>query len=127
MMMMPNIIRESSEGLARIPLTDALYQKREIYCIGEITKESAHALVMQLRWLQMDSPGAEIMMYIDSPGGEVSSGLAVYDVMQAIQCPIRTVCANAASILLRRPPLRAGTQLQRGGELIDHLRPGPCV
>lgn len=95
---MPNIIRESSEGLARIPLTDALYQKREIYCIGEITKESAHALVMQLRWLQMDSPGTEITMYIDSPGGEVSSGLAIYDVMQAIQCPIRTICANAASM-----------------------------
>ena len=92
MTMMPNIIRESSEGLARIPLADALYQKREIYCIGEITKESAHALVMQLRWLQMDSPGTEITMYIDSPG------LALYDVMQAVQCPIRTICANAASM-----------------------------
>lgn len=54
--------------------------------------------MMQLRWLQMDDSGKEITMYIDSPGGEVSSGLALYDTMQAIQSPIRTVCCNAASM-----------------------------
>ena len=85
--MNPSIIKESSEGLARIPLEDALYQKRKIYCIGEISKESAHALVMQLRWLQLDSPGEEITLYIDSPGGEVSSGLAIYDVMHPMHHP----------------------------------------
>lgn len=98
MITMPNIIRETSDGLARIPLEDALFQKREIYCIGEITKESAHALMMQLRWLQMDASGAAITMHVNSPGGEVSSGLAIYDMMQAIKCPIRTICENAASM-----------------------------
>ena len=96
--MTPNIIQETSQGLSHIPLQDALFREREIYCIGEITREYVHALVMQLRWLQHDSPSAEITLYIDSPGGEVGSGLALYDVMQAIQCPIRTVCANAASM-----------------------------
>ena len=96
--MIPNIIQETSQGLSCIPLQDALFQKREIYCVGEITREQVYSLVMQLRWLQHDSPDAEITMYIDSPGGEVGSGLALYDTMQAIQCPIRTVCANAASM-----------------------------
>ncbi|MBD5170062.1 MAG: ATP-dependent Clp protease proteolytic subunit [Oscillibacter sp.] len=94
--MIPMIIKETSEGISRIPLEDALFQKREIFCVGEITRELAYALTMQLRWLQTDAPGEEIAMYIDSPGGEVSSGLAVYDVMQAIQCPIRTVCTGTA-------------------------------
>ena len=89
--MIPNIIQETSQGLSCIPLQDALFQKREIYCVGEITREKVYSLVMQLRWLQHDSPDAEITMYIDS-------GLALYDTMQAIQCPIRTVCANAASM-----------------------------
>ena len=96
--MIPNIIHETSQGLSCIPLPDALLQKREIYCVGEITRERVYSLAMQLRWLQQDSPGTEIQIYIDSPGGEVSSGLALYDVMQAIQCPIRTLCANAASM-----------------------------
>ena len=96
--MVPMIIKETCEGISRIPLEDALFQNREIYCVGEITRELAYALNMQLRWLQTDAPGERITLYIDSPGGEVSSGLAVYDVMQAIQCPIRTVCLNAASM-----------------------------
>ena len=87
--MIPNIIQETSQGLSCIPLQDALFQKREIYCVGEITREQVYSLVMQLRWLQHNSPDAEITMYIDSPGGEVGSGLALYDTMQAIRCPIR--------------------------------------
>ena len=97
-MIIPNIIKETSEGLARIPLEDMLFQRREIYCVGEITKESAHALMMQLRWLQTDGPGKEIIMHVNSPGGEIGSGLAVYDMMQAVKCPIRTICENAASM-----------------------------
>ena len=94
--MIPEIIQETNQGISRIPLQDALFQKREIFCVGEITKESALALIMQLRWLQTDAPGAEIVMYIDSPGGEVSSGLAVYDIMQSAGCSIRTVCIGSA-------------------------------
>lgn len=47
--MTPNIIQETSQGLSHIPLQDALFREREIYCIGEITREYVHALVMQLR------------------------------------------------------------------------------
>ena len=93
----PNIIRETSEGLNQIPLQDILFQRREVECIGEITEDSVAALILQLRYLHHEAPEQEITMYINSPGGEVSSGLALYDVMKAIQCPIRTVCVGTAA------------------------------
>lgn len=93
----PNIIRETCEGTVCIPLRDALFQRREIYCTGEITQESASALILQLRYLQSESPSGGITVYINSPGGEVSSGLAVYDAMQAVSCPVKTVCVGMAA------------------------------
>ena len=93
----PNIIRETSEGLNQIPIQDILFQRREVECIGEITEDSVAALILQLRYLHREAPEQEITMYINSPGGEVSIGLALYDVMKAIQCPIRTVCVGTAA------------------------------
>ena len=93
----PNIIRETSEGLNQIPIQDILFQRREVECIGEITEDAVAALILQLRYLHREAPEQEITMYINSPGGEVSSGLALYDVMKAIQCPIRTVCVGTAA------------------------------
>ena len=93
----PNIIRETSEGLNQIAIQDILFQRREVECIGEITEDSVAALILQLRYLHREAPEQEITMYINSPGGEVSSGLALYDVMKAIQCPIRTVCVGTAA------------------------------
>ena len=93
----PNIIRETSEGLNQIPIQDILFQRREVECIGEITEDSVAALIIQLRYLHREAPEQEITMYINSPGGEVSSGLALYDVTKAIQCPIRTVCVGTAA------------------------------
>ena len=76
---------------------------REIQCVGEINADSVYSLIMQLQHLYREDPEAEITMYINSPGGEVNSGLALYDIMQAIKAPIRTVCvgmaASMASIL----------------------------
>lgn len=93
--MIPDIIQETSQGTVRIPVQDALFQSREIFCVGEITKENAIPLIMQLRYLQTTA-STEITMYIDSPGGEVSSGLALYNVVQGITCPVRTVCLGCA-------------------------------
>lgn len=93
----PNIIKETCEGTVCIPLRDALFQRREIHLYGEITQESAHGVIMQLRYLQSESPSEGITMYVSSPGGEVSSGLAVYDAMQAVSCPVKTVCVGMAA------------------------------
>lgn len=93
----PAIIERTSEGVQRYSIRDAMLQHRAIDCVGEITAETVNDLILQLRYLQSEDDGAEITMYVNSPGGEVSSGLALYDVMQAIRCPIRTVCAGTAA------------------------------
>lgn len=96
-MITPNIIRETCEGTACIPLRDMLFQRREIYCTGEIDAETANSIIVQLHFLALENSSEEITLYINSPGGEVSSGLAVYDAMQAVSCPVKTVCIGMAA------------------------------
>ena len=93
----PRIIKETCEGTVCVPLHDALFQRREIYCTGEINAETADSIIVQLHFLSIEDPKGEIVLYINSPGGEVSGGLAVYDVMQSIPAPVRTVCAGTAA------------------------------
>lgn len=95
--MMPAIMKETSNGIVRCSIQDEMFQRREIECAGELTQESVYSLILQLRYLEKAEPDAEISMYINSPGGEVSSGLALYDVMQAVKCPVRTVCVGLAA------------------------------
>ena len=93
----PNIIKETCEGTACIPIQDVLFRHREIQCTGEINSEAANSIIVQLHYLSIEDPASEITIFVNSPGGEVSSGLAVYDTMQAIPCPVRTVCAGTAA------------------------------
>ena len=93
----PNIIRETNLGFSTYRIVDDMLSHREIQCVGEINAESVYSLIMQLQYLHREDPNAEITMYINSPGGEVTSGLALYDVMQAISAPIRTVCVGTAA------------------------------
>lgn len=93
----PRIIKETKTGISVVEIPDEMLQRREIECVGEINAESVYSLILQLRYLQHQDPEKEITMYINSPGGEVSSGLALYDVMKAIKCPIRTVCVGMAA------------------------------
>lgn len=95
---MPAIVKESSSGyITNTIQTELFNKKREIECVGEITADSVYSLILQLRYLQEENPKKEITMYINSPGGSVTSGLALYDVMKAIRCPVRTVCVGIAA------------------------------
>lgn len=93
----PCIIKETSAGITTHTIQDELFQNREIECTGEVTSESVNALILQLRYLQWTDPEGEIIMYINCPGGEVTSGLALYDVMKLLKCPIRTICTGIAA------------------------------
>lgn len=93
----PMIIKEHSGGWSAFTIRDEMLQNREIECVGEITAEYVYSLIRQLQYLYRQDPNGEITMYINSPGGSVSDGLALYDVMQAISCPIRTVCMGTAA------------------------------
>lgn len=93
----PRILRETSRGLNRVSPEDIMFQRREIWLSGEITSDTADCMNSQLLYLAADSPDQEITIYINSPGGQVNAGLAIYDVMQAIPCKIRTVCVGTAA------------------------------
>ncbi len=99
----PRIIKESSRGLDSFSILDEMLSNREINCVTEINEESVNSMIMQMLYLEKEDPSAEITVYINSPGGSVQDGLALYDVMQAISCPIRTICmgmaASMASVL----------------------------
>ena len=101
---MPVIHHATSSGSYSSTIVDEMFQDRELLCIGEIDRDLASSLIVQLRHLEKLDPTGEVTLLINSNGGEVSSGLALYDVMQAVSCPVRTVCmgtaASMASILL---------------------------
>ena len=117
----PAIIRETSEGTARIPIADMMFQRREIWLTGEITSEVADAVISQILHLDAEDPDAEITMYIDSPGGSVTAGLSIYDVMQAVSADIHTVCigtaASMAAVLFAAGDRR---EILRHGEVMIH-------
>ena len=67
-------------------------------CLGsEINDQVANAIVAQLLFLETDNPDADISLYINSPGGSVTAGMAIYDTMNYIKCPVRTVCVGMAA------------------------------
>lgn len=97
-LMTPHIIKESSEGTTYCPIQDELFNtRRSVEVVGEITRESVYSLILQLRYLHQAGPEKEITMYINSPGGSVADGLALYDVMEGISCPVHTVCVGMAA------------------------------
>ncbi len=91
------IIRESSYGYHLIPIQDEMLSHREVELVGEVDANTVNALIRQLRYLQCEDPEAPITLYINSRGGSVDSGMALYDVMQAVSCPVRTVCVGLAA------------------------------
>ena len=117
----PAIIRETSEGTARIPIADMMFQRREVWLTGEINSEVADAVISQILHLDAEDPDAEITLYIDSPGGSVTAGLSIYDVMQAVSADIHTVCvgtaASMAAVLFASGDRR---EILRHGEVMVH-------
>lgn len=94
---MPGIFKETSAGFVIYSIGDEMLKRREIDCIGEITAELVHSFILPLRYLQAIEPEEEITIYINSQGGEVTAGLALYDVMQSLTCPIKTLCMGQVS------------------------------
>lgn len=92
----PGIIRETSQGLTTVSIVSEMFARREIECVGEIHEAAAYSMCQQLRQLAHEDPDAGITIFVNSPGGSVQDGMAIYDTMRAIGCPIRTVCLGKA-------------------------------
>jgi ATP-dependent Clp protease protease subunit len=97
---MPTVIERWSQGSAvTYDLYSRLLRDRIIFvggCDGSIATDSANILIAQLLYLDSEEPGKDISLYINSPGGMVTAGLAVYDTMQFIKSPITTICMGMA-------------------------------
>ena len=93
----PQVLQETCEGICRFDVRDQMLANRELELCGPIDAESAAILIRNLLYLQRADAVAPIKMFINSPGGEVQSGLALYDVMRAISCPVHTVCIGTAA------------------------------
>ena len=100
----PTILEERQLNVTQMDVFSRLFMERILFLGGEITSDVSNILVCQLLYLEMIDSEAPITMYINSPGGTVYDGLAIYDTMQYVKCDIQTICmgqaASMAAILL---------------------------
>ena len=97
MSLVPTVIEQSSRGERGIDIYSRLLKDRLIFPGEEVTDVSANLIVSQLLFLESEDPGKDIQMYINSPGGSVSAGMAIYDTMQFIKCDVSTICMGMAA------------------------------
>lgn len=90
--MTSNLIKESARGYQALNVTDLLLKNREIFLTKEVNADTCSELIQHILLLDREAPGQEIRLYINSPGGEVYSGLCLYDVIRLISSPVTTIC-----------------------------------
>lgn len=103
-MLIPMVIEQTNRGERSYDIYSRLLEDRIIFLDGEINDQTANLIIAQLIYLEGKDPDKDIMMYINSPGGSVVSGMAIYDTMNYIKCDVSTICvglaASMAAILL---------------------------
>jgi len=93
----PTVEEVTSRGSLRYDIFSRMLKERIIFVSGQVHDEMATAIVAQLLFLESENPKKDIAMYINSPGGVVTSGLSIYDTMQYIRSPVTTVCIGQAA------------------------------
>jgi ATP-dependent Clp protease protease subunit len=104
MSLSPIVVEQTARGERSYDIYSRLLQERIVFVTGVVDDGMANVVIAQLLFLEREDPERDIDMYINSPGGSVSAGLAIYDTMQLIRPPVATICAgfaaSAASVLL---------------------------
>ena len=95
--LIPYVIEQTSRGERSYDIYSRLLKERIIFLDGEVNDESASVIVAQLLFLESEDPGKDISLYINSPGGSVTAGWAIYDTMQYIKCDVATICIGMAA------------------------------
>lgn len=93
----PLIIRETSAGLERTGIYDEMLRERRLAVLGEVEPAMAMDICQHVLRLEREDPVSPITVYVSSPGGSVSAGLAIYDALRTVSCPVRTVCTELAA------------------------------
>ena len=97
MSLIPYVIEQTSRGERSYDIYSRLLKDRIIFLGEEVNATTGSLVVAQLLFLESEDPGKDIHLYIHSPGGEVTSGMAIYDTMQYIKCDVSTICVGMAA------------------------------
>ena len=97
MSLVPYVVEQTSRGERNYDIYSRLLKDRIVFLGEEVTDVSANIVVAQLLFLEAEDPGKDIHLYINSPGGSVSAGFAIYDTMQYIKCDVSTICMGMAA------------------------------
>ena len=92
MSLVPYVIEQTSRGERSYDIYSRLLKDRIIFLGEEVNDVSANLIVAQLLFLEAEDPSKDIQLYINSPGGSVTAGMAIYDTMQYIKCDVSTIC-----------------------------------
>ena len=97
MSLIPYVVEQTVHGERSYDIYSRLLKDRVVFLGSAIDDQVANAVVAQLLFLETDNPDADINLYINSPGGSVTAGMAIFDTMNYIKCPVRTVCVGLAA------------------------------
>lgn len=97
MTLVPMVVEQTNRGERSYDIYSRLLKDRIIFISGEINNQMADLIVAQLLFLESEDPNKDIQMYINSPGGSVSAGFAIYDTMQYVKCDVSTICIGMAA------------------------------
>ncbi|MDR0384101.1 MAG: ATP-dependent Clp endopeptidase proteolytic subunit ClpP [Christensenellaceae bacterium] len=97
MMLVPMVVDQTGNGERSYDIFSRLLEDRVVFLNGEVNSQSANLIIAQLIYLEAKDPKKDISLYINSPGGSVSDGLAIYDTMNYIKCDVSTICVGLAA------------------------------
>jgi ATP-dependent Clp protease protease subunit len=95
--LVPMVVEQSSRGERAYDIYSRLLKDRVVFIVGPVEDHMANLVVAQLLFLESENPDKDINLYINSPGGSVSAGLAIYDTMQFVRCSVSTMCVGQAA------------------------------
>ena len=95
--LIPMVIEQTNKGERSYDIYSRLLKDRIIFLGGEVTDDEANLIVAQMLFLEADDPDKDISLYINSPGGSITAGMAIYDTMQYIRCDVSTICIGLAA------------------------------
>lgn len=95
--LVPMVVEQSARGERAYDIYSRLLKERVVFCTGQVEEHMANLIVAQLLFLESENPEADIHFYINSPGGVVTAGMAIYDTMQYIKCPVSTIVIGQAA------------------------------
>lgn len=97
MNLIPYVVEQTNRGERSYDIFSRLLKDRIVFLGGEVDDVTANLVVAQMLFLEMEDPDSDIMLYINSPGGSVSAGMAIYDTMKYVKCEVSTLCVGMAA------------------------------